>query len=143
MRERGASSQFAVSDSARSKRLLTGYGGYAASCNAYISDRTFIWEQLCLTMFFHLFIAACIVGAGFWLRRPKHGYPYPPSPPADPIIGHALRLPTENLAEKLYEWGKIYGIFVFSQCFEQSTFCSRWNPALMPISQLRFSLFSS
>jgi hypothetical protein len=39
----------------------------------------------------------------------RNRYLYPPGPPANPILGHALRLPTKHLEEKFHEWAQIYG----------------------------------
>ncbi|KAG5638040.1 hypothetical protein H0H81_002160 [Sphagnurus paluster] len=39
----------------------------------------------------------------------RSGPPLPPGPPADPIIGHVRKMPTEKLENTLYEWGKVYG----------------------------------
>jgi hypothetical protein len=39
----------------------------------------------------------------------KTQIPYPPGPPAEPIIGHTRKLPPENLAERYHQLAQVYG----------------------------------
>ncbi|KAL0575890.1 hypothetical protein V5O48_006090 [Marasmius crinis-equi] len=41
--------------------------------------------------------------------RKRQGFPLPPGPPADPLIGHLRIIPSQNTSEAFYEWSKIYG----------------------------------
>jgi hypothetical protein len=52
-------------------------------------------------------------------RRRSLGVLLPPSPPSDFILGHLLRIPSENPEIKYAEWAKTYGIsFFFSFNFD-------------------------
>jgi hypothetical protein len=60
--------------------------------------------------FFFLGIFCAVVAVTWRAYRLKQSqYPYPPGPPADPIIGHARKLPTERVEEKFHEWAQVYG----------------------------------
>ncbi|KAJ3574063.1 hypothetical protein NP233_g2019 [Leucocoprinus birnbaumii] len=51
-----------------------------------------------------------VTGLGFWLKcRNKSSLPLPLGLPADPIIGHLRLIPPEAPADKLAEWGRMYG----------------------------------
>jgi hypothetical protein len=54
-------------------------------------------------------IALALAGVLFVLKKRFFRIPYPPSPPADPIIGHVRRLPSESLEDRLSQWARIYG----------------------------------
>lgn len=42
-------------------------------------------------------------------RRKRAGFPLPPGPPADPIIGHVRSIPFDYQWTKFAEWGRKYG----------------------------------
>lgn len=42
-------------------------------------------------------------------RKNKSRLPYPPGPPADPILGHLRIMPAKDPHETFHEWSKIYG----------------------------------
>ncbi|KAG5641232.1 hypothetical protein DXG03_005689, partial [Asterophora parasitica] len=45
-----------------------------------------------------------------WIRGPVRTHPpLPPGPPAEPIIGHLRKIPSEDQENQFYEWGKVYG----------------------------------
>jgi len=57
-----------------------------------------------------IYVAAAIfLSVLFLYSRKPQAYPYPPGPPADPIIGHIRKLPRVKLEEKLHEWAQEYG----------------------------------
>ena len=43
------------------------------------------------------------------IKRPKRKLPLPPSPPADPLIGHLRIFPKTNAEDLFCELGKTYG----------------------------------
>ncbi|KAF8989158.1 cytochrome P450 [Cyathus striatus] len=59
-------------------------------------------------------LALAIVGVCLlWSRRRRIRAPYPPGPPADPIIGHLRVLPSSNQAVVFREMSKIYGNIMY------------------------------
>lgn len=42
-------------------------------------------------------------------KKNKSRLPYPPGPPADPILGHMRIMPSQNPHETFHEWAKQYG----------------------------------
>ncbi|KLO20177.1 CyP450 monooxygenase [Schizopora paradoxa] len=66
-----------------------------------------------------IFIASVVLSCLAYLRRRKHGLPYPPGPKPLPIIGNALDLPESHLWLKAGEWSKTYGDLVFLKAFGQ------------------------
>ena len=57
-------------------------------------------------------LIACTVLARL-IRRKRHELPFPPGPPADPMIGHLRLLPdVQNMAEVFQEWSQKYGMHV-------------------------------
>ncbi|KAF8977284.1 cytochrome P450 [Cyathus striatus] len=46
-------------------------------------------------------------------RGRRARYPYPPGPPAEPILGHLRIMPTSNQEENFRDWSKIYGDIVY------------------------------
>ncbi|KAH9952213.1 cytochrome P450 [Amylocystis lapponica] len=50
-----------------------------------------------------------------WQRRLR--LPLPPSPPADPIIGHFRTIPRSHQSEVYYEWSKKYGDIFYLHVF--------------------------
>ncbi|KAL0949356.1 hypothetical protein HGRIS_009425 [Hohenbuehelia grisea] len=62
--------------------------------------------------------------AGVWLWRfvwkPRRIAPLPPSPPADPLIGHLRVMPTDNQGEVFHDWAKKYGDVVYVNILGQS-----------------------
>uniref|UniRef100_A0A0W0F2S6 Putative cytochrome P450 n=1 Tax=Moniliophthora roreri TaxID=221103 RepID=A0A0W0F2S6_MONRR len=63
-----------------------------------------------------LFLGAVVVLFTWSLltRAPKN---LPPSPPADPFLGHARILPQERLGETFHEWAKTYGDVMYLRVF--------------------------
>ncbi|KAL4255104.1 cytochrome P450 family protein [Pleurotus pulmonarius] len=58
----------------------------------------------------HFAIAIGIVSLLAYLkRRSAKRPPYPPGPPADPLIGHLRVMPTEKHESVFHEWSKLYG----------------------------------
>ncbi|KAF4596839.1 hypothetical protein EYR38_008230 [Pleurotus pulmonarius] len=58
----------------------------------------------------HYAIAIGIVSLLAYLkRRSAKRPPYPPGPPADPLIGHLRVMPTEKHESVFHEWSKLYG----------------------------------
>ncbi|KAF9002174.1 hypothetical protein BDQ17DRAFT_1484448 [Cyathus striatus] len=51
------------------------------------------------------FAGMCLV----WFQRRKAGLPYPPGPPAEPIIGHLRIIPSNNPDFIFRQWSRIYG----------------------------------
>ncbi|KAJ7600399.1 cytochrome P450 [Mycena floridula] len=51
-----------------------------------------------------------------WLRH-KNKYPSPPGPPADPIIGHWRKFPSQNVPKVFMEWAQTYGDVMFMGSF--------------------------
>lgn len=49
-----------------------------------------------------------LVKAASYLAAPTHRLP--PSPPAEPIIGHARKIPIGDAHKTYAEWGKKYGM---------------------------------
>ncbi|KAF4597797.1 hypothetical protein EYR40_008264 [Pleurotus pulmonarius] len=45
------------------------------------------------------------------IAKPTRKIPLPPGPPADPLIGHLLRFPSENPEAVFHEWSKQYALF--------------------------------
>lgn len=43
------------------------------------------------------------------MMKKSHSIPYPPGPPADPIIGHARVMPLEYQWYTFTEWGRKFG----------------------------------
>ena len=41
--------------------------------------------------------------------RTRHGFPFPPGPPAEFLFGHTRIMPRENVAETYAKWGREYG----------------------------------
>jgi hypothetical protein len=58
-----------------------------------------------------LLLVIATLAAVVWraYRSAKRQYPYPPGPPADPIIGHARKMPSDNVEETFHEWAQVYG----------------------------------
>ena len=59
----------------------------------------------------YVLAGATIVAFGkavLYLSTPAHSLP--PSPPADPLIGHARKIPLVEPYKTYAEWGKKYGI---------------------------------
>ncbi|KAF9464219.1 cytochrome P450 [Collybia nuda] len=57
---------------------------------------------------------ACTYAFVTWLRKiSRRGPPLPPSPPADPILGHARVIPPTDQDMFFYELGKQYGDVVY------------------------------
>ncbi|KAF9002201.1 hypothetical protein BDQ17DRAFT_1204084, partial [Cyathus striatus] len=44
-----------------------------------------------------------------WFKQRKSRLPYPPGPPAEPILGHLRSIPSTNQEVVFREWSKIYG----------------------------------
>lgn len=47
------------------------------------------------------------------IRKQPFPYPLPPSPPADPLIGHLWKIPTVHAEHTFVEWAKKYGRYLF------------------------------
>lgn len=90
-----------------------------------VSKTSNLWTQICgcfncryarprmppveLILVFSLFCALLC----FKIGSRKHT-PFPPGPPADPIIGHLRIMPSEGHDTFFYELGKKYGMFYLS-----------------------------
>ena len=54
-------------------------------------------------------LALCAILVVQVMKRKDRGLPYPPGPPADPIIGHLRFIPTTDAQEAFHEWSRKYG----------------------------------
>ncbi|KAI0933847.1 hypothetical protein AcV5_005883 [Taiwanofungus camphoratus] len=62
--------------------------------------------------------AALVLVFVFWRSvKKQRGVPLPPSPPADPIIGHFRIIPRSHQSEVYYEWSKKYGNIFYLHVF--------------------------
>ncbi|KAF9002188.1 cytochrome P450 [Cyathus striatus] len=48
-----------------------------------------------------------------WLRRHSSRVPYPPGPPAEPVLGHLRLMPSKDQEVVFREWSKIYGDMIY------------------------------
>ena len=66
----------------------------------------------------HCFLVAavCFVLAKAYVAYNTPQARLPPSPPGDPIIGHARKMPLEEPYKTFAEWGKRYGMCNISSC---------------------------
>lgn len=56
------------------------------------------------------FVFVCILVLVQAVRRRRARLPYPPGPPADPLIGHLRILPDSSVgAEVFHDWARKYG----------------------------------
>ncbi|KAF9446806.1 cytochrome P450 [Macrolepiota fuliginosa MF-IS2] len=70
-----------------------------------------------LTAFSFLITLVCVV---FFRRRRAVQVPLPPSPPADPILGHLRYIPSENPELQYAEWAKTYGDVIYLRVLNRS-----------------------
>ncbi|KAI3601323.1 cytochrome p450 [Moniliophthora roreri] len=61
-----------------------------------------------------------IILAVLWVAWPKRRSFLPPGPAADPLIGHARIIPTQNQAEVFHEWAQTYGDLIYLRVFSRS-----------------------
>lgn len=54
-------------------------------------------------------LSLCILVVPRIIRHRRQKLPYPPGPPADPILGHLRFIPTNDAYETFHEWSKQYG----------------------------------
>ncbi|KIY45060.1 cytochrome P450 [Fistulina hepatica ATCC 64428] len=86
-----------------------------------------------------LFAALCLV---LWnLNRKKH--PYPPGPPADPIIGHFRIMPSSSQEEVFHEWAKTYGDIMHLHVPGQNLIILDSHEVATDLLERRSSIYSS
>ncbi|KAJ7612732.1 cytochrome P450 [Roridomyces roridus] len=62
-----------------------------------------------------LIIAGALLVGGIVCLRPRRGPSLPPGPPAHPLTGHFLLMPTRSVATTFHEWSKAYGDVMYLQ----------------------------
>lgn len=71
-----------------------------------------VFSLFTLMIVFFAFISIAGYVAWRYIQLKRRGYPFPPGPPADPILGHLRVIPLTNMPEKYHEWSKIYGMSI-------------------------------
>ena len=66
------------------------------------------------------FCLLCLILFLTLVKLKKNRLPYPPGPPADPVLGHLRIMPTENQEEVFHEWSKKYGDVIYLKVFGKS-----------------------
>ncbi|KAF9002128.1 putative O-methylsterigmatocystin oxidoreductase [Cyathus striatus] len=62
---------------------------------------------------YYLVLCLATITVLIWSRRIRARPPYPPGPPADPIIGHLRVMPQGNQETVFRDWSKIYGDIIY------------------------------
>jgi len=53
-------------------------------------------------------LAVFTISSVYKQRKKRGGYPLPPSPPSDPLIGHFRQIPQDHPEHQFIRWGKEY-----------------------------------
>ncbi|KAF4596070.1 hypothetical protein EYR38_007442 [Pleurotus pulmonarius] len=77
------------------------------------------------------------------LTKSTRKIPLPPGPPADPLIGHLLRSPSENPEVVFHEWSKQYGDVIHLSVLGRSIVVLDSHQAAVDLLEKRSALYSA
>ncbi|KAF7423939.1 hypothetical protein PC9H_009237 [Pleurotus ostreatus] len=93
-------------------------------------------------LLFYASLAASIPLLAWNLTKSNRKIPLPPGPPADPIIGHLLRFPSENPELVFHEWSKQYGDVIHLSVLGRSIIVLDSHQVAIDLLEKRSALYS-